>query len=54
MWEKAVVLLETRKVIASDITNDLFYLKNTVDLHSQRNERLAIYEWIDQAFEKVI
>jgi len=53
LWEDGTFPLETRKAIASDVTNDLFHLKNSVALHAPRNERLAIRERIDQTLENL-
>ena len=53
LWKDGTFSLETRKAIASDVTNDLFHLKNSVALHAPRNERLAIRERIDQTLENL-
>ncbi|MHC3439992.1 ISH6 family transposase [Natrialbaceae archaeon A-gly3] len=53
LWKDGTFSLETRKAIVSDVTNDLFHLKNSVALHAPRNERLAIRERIDQTLENL-
>ncbi|GAB7090343.1 transposase [Halorubrum luteum] len=53
LWKDGTFSLETRKAIASDVTNDLFHLKNSVALHAPRNECLAIRERIDQTLENL-
>ena len=53
LWEDGTFPLETRKAIASGVTNDLFHLKNSVTLHAPKNERLAIRERIDQTLENL-
>ncbi|MFC4246488.1 ISH6 family transposase [Natribaculum luteum] len=53
LWKDGTFSLETRKAIASDVTNDLFHLKNSVALHAPRNERLAIRERIAQTLENL-
>jgi hypothetical protein len=53
LWEDGTFPLETRKAIASGVTNDLFHLKNSVALHAPKNERLAIRERIDQTLENL-
>ncbi|WP_255191950.1 ISH6 family transposase [Natronobeatus ordinarius] len=53
LWKDGTFPLEKRKEIASDVTNDLFHLKNSVALHAPKNERLAIRERIDQTLENL-
>jgi hypothetical protein len=46
LWEDGVFSLEERKQIVSEVTDDLFHLKNSVEKHRPAEEWEAIRERI--------